>query len=251
MLVSYCSLGKVMPAGFDPHMQKLVGSKPNCRGRWVASSSIASTPTRNIRTPFRPALPSGRIVRLDVSKAARMPGVRAVVTAADALGKIGIGIADHPLFARDLIRYDGEPLAAIAADTLIQAKAALAAIDVEVAPLPAVLTMAEALAPEAPLVHPDWREHEILLAGGAREGNIAWEATVVRGDVDAAFARPDAVIVDSAFRVGRQNHVAFEPRAVVASYALARGGYDRREWPGVGGKGWDRSARKALARCRS
>src|SRR5260370_29956310 len=171
---------------------------------------------------LRASVPSGRIVRLDVSRAARMPGVRAIVTAADAPGKIGIGIADHPLFARDLIRYDGEPLAAIAADTLIQARDALAAIDVEVEPLPAVLSMAEALAPKTPLVHPDSREHQILLAGGARAGNIAWEATVVRGDVDAAFARPDLVIVDSAFRVGRQNHVAFEPRAVVASYEDGR-----------------------------
>src|SRR5713226_1362649 len=131
---------------------------------------------------LRASVPSGRIVRLDVSRAARMPGVRAVVTAADAPGKIGIGIADHPLFARDLIRYDGEPLAAIAADTFVQAKAALATIDVEVEPLPAVLTMAEAIAPEAQLVHPDWREHEVLLAGGAREGNIAWEATVRRSE---------------------------------------------------------------------
>ncbi len=171
---------------------------------------------------LRASVPSGRIVRLDSCRAARMPGVRAIVTAADAPGKIGIGIADHPLFARDLIRYDGEPLAAVAADTLIQARDALAAIDVEIEPLPAVLTMAEALAPNTPLVHPDWREHEILFAGGTREGNIAWEATVVRGDVDAAFARPDVVIVDSAFRVGRQNHVAFEPRAVVASYEDGR-----------------------------
>src|ERR1700675_188259 len=173
-------------------------------------------------TVLRASVPSGRIVRLNVSKAARMPGVRAVVTAGGAPGKIGIGLPDPPLFARDLIRYDGEPLAAVAADTFIQATAALAAIDVEVEPLPAVITMAEAIAPEAPLVHPDWREHEVLLAGGAREGNIAWEATVVRGDVDAAFARSDVVIVDSAFRVGRQNHVAFEPRAVVANYEDGR-----------------------------
>ena len=53
-----------------------------------------------------------------------MPGVRAIVTAADAPGMIGIGIADHPLFARDVIRYDGEPLAAVAAVTLAQAQAA-------------------------------------------------------------------------------------------------------------------------------
>src|SRR5258708_17860798 len=111
---------------------------------------------------LRASVPSGRIVRLDVSRAARMPGVRAIVTAADAPGKIGIGIADHPLFARDLIRDDGEPLAAIAADTLIQARDARAAIDREGEPLPAVLTMTRALTPEAPLVHLDWREHQIL-----------------------------------------------------------------------------------------
>ncbi|CAN7209050.1 xanthine dehydrogenase family protein molybdopterin-binding subunit [Bradyrhizobium sp. LjRoot220] len=171
---------------------------------------------------LRAGVPSGRILRLNTTMAARMPGVRAIVTAADAPGTIGIGIADHPLFARDVIRYDGEPLAAIAADTFAQAQAALAAIEVEIAPLPAVLTMAGALAPEAPLVHPDWRAYEVLFEGGAREGNVAWEATVVRGDVDGAFARTDVEIIESTFRVGRQNHVAFEPRAVVASYEDGR-----------------------------
>ncbi|MCP3414339.1 xanthine dehydrogenase family protein molybdopterin-binding subunit [Bradyrhizobium brasilense] len=171
---------------------------------------------------LRAGLPSGRIIRLDTSRAARMPGVRAIVTASDAPGMIGIGIADHPLFARDVIRYDGEPLAAVAAVTLAQAQAALAAIDVEIEQLPAILTMAEALAPDARLVHPDWRSYEVLLEGGARAGNVAWEATVVRGDVDAAFARPDVEIVESFYRVGRQNHVAFEPRAVVASYEDGR-----------------------------
>ena len=171
---------------------------------------------------LRAGVPSGRIIRLDTSRAARMPGVRAIVTAADAPGMIGIGIADHPLFARDVVRYDGEPLAAVAAVTLAQAQAALAAIDVEIEPLPAMLTMAEALAPEAPLVHPGWRDYAVLVEGGAREGNVAWEATVVRGDVDAAFGRPDVKIIESNFRVGRQNHVAFEPRAVVASYEDGR-----------------------------
>ncbi|WP_456668860.1 xanthine dehydrogenase family protein molybdopterin-binding subunit [Bradyrhizobium sp. USDA 3240] len=171
---------------------------------------------------LRAGVPAGRIIRLDTSRAARMPGVRAIVTAADAPGMIGIGIADHPLFARDVIRYDGEPLAAVAAATLAQAQAALAAIEVEIEPFPAVLTMADALASGAPLVHPDWRSYEVLLEGSARGGNVAWEATVVRGDVDAAFARPDVEIVESCFRVGRQNHVAFEPRAVVASYEDGR-----------------------------
>ena len=74
--------------------------------------------------------------------------------------------------------------------------------------------MADALAPDAPLVHPDWQDYEVLFEGGARAGNVAWEATVVRGDVDAAFSREDVEIVESSFRVGRQNHLSFEPRAV-------------------------------------
>src|SRR5260370_12140628 len=96
---------------------------------------------------LRASVPSGRIVRLDVSSAARMPGVRAIVTAADAPGKIGIGIADHPLFARALIRYDGDPLTAIAADTLIPARHPLPAIAVDLATLPPVRSTADALVP--------------------------------------------------------------------------------------------------------
>lgn len=122
-----------------------------------------------------------------------MPYVRAIASADDAPGMHGIGIADHPLFARDVIRYDGEPIAAVAAGTLEQAKAAAAAIILE-----------------------------LELEGAARGGNVAWEAKVVGGDTDAAFARPDVEIIDSCFRVGRQNRVPFEPRAVVASFEDGR-----------------------------
>lgn len=171
---------------------------------------------------LRAAAPSAKILRIDATEARRMPGVRAIVSAVDAPGRHGIGIADHPLFATGFIRYDGEPIAAVAAETLAQAQAAAAAIVVEIELLPAVISMADAMASGAPLVHPDWRGYEVLLEGGARAGNIAWEATVVRGDVDAAFARKDVTIVESAFRVGRQNHLSFEPRAVIASFEDGR-----------------------------
>jgi CO/xanthine dehydrogenase Mo-binding subunit len=170
----------------------------------------------------RAQVPAARILRIDVSAARAMPGVRAVVTAADAPFRHGIGIADHPLFATELIRYDGEPIAAIAAETQAQAEAAAAAILVETESLPAVLSMADALAPKAPLVHPEWRDYEVLFEGAARSGNVAWEATVERGDIDAAFARTDVKIVESTFRVGRQNHLSLEPRAVVASFEDGR-----------------------------
>ena len=171
---------------------------------------------------LRATVQSARILRLDVAAARKLPGVRAIVSDIDAPGRHGIGVADEVLFARDLIRFVGEPIAAIAAETYAQAQAAARAIVLELELLPAVTTMEQALAPGAPLVHPDWQDHEVLFEGGAREGNVAWEATVVRGDTDAAFARADVRIVESSFRVARQNHLSFEPRAVIASYEDGR-----------------------------
>jgi CO/xanthine dehydrogenase Mo-binding subunit len=171
---------------------------------------------------LRSTVPSARIVSIDATAARKMPGVRAIAMADDAPGRHGIGLADHPLFATGIIRYDGEPLAAVAADTLAQAEAAAAAIVVELELTPAVITMEDALAKGAPLVHPGWKSYEVLLEGADRAGNIAWEATVVRGDTEAAFAREDVRIVESCFRNGRQNHLSFEPRAVVASFEDGR-----------------------------
>ncbi|HET7741034.1 MAG TPA: molybdopterin cofactor-binding domain-containing protein, partial [Mycobacterium sp.] len=71
-------------------------------------------------------------------------------------------------------------------------------------------------------IHPDWPGYELLAGDGARKGNVSWEATVVRGDVDAAFARDDVIVVETLYRAGRQNQTAFEPRAVLASYERGR-----------------------------
>ncbi|GKX36083.1 MAG: aldehyde oxidase [Rhizobiaceae bacterium MnEN-MB40S] len=171
---------------------------------------------------FRSKIAAGRIVRLDVEAACRAPGVRAVVTAADAPGQFGLGIADHTIFASDTIRHHGEPIAAIAADSLQQAKAAMDLIELDVEPLPALLTVEAALAKNAREIHSDWKNYEILLEGAKRGGNVAWEATVERGDTDAAFARDDVTIVEGCYRVGRQSHVPFEPRAVNARYEDGR-----------------------------
>ncbi|MEI4262066.1 xanthine dehydrogenase family protein molybdopterin-binding subunit [Roseovarius sp. D0-M9] len=165
---------------------------------------------------------AGRIERLDTAAARAMPGVRAIATAADAPGLHGLGIADHPIFARDVVRYHGEPLAAIAADTLAQAQAAAKVIEVEIAPIAALLTMADALAPGARDIHAEWQDYEVLVPGANRGGNVAWEAGVTRGDTAAEFARDDVTIVEGCYRVGRQNHVSFEPRAVIASYEDGR-----------------------------
>lgn len=170
----------------------------------------------------RAQVAAARIRAIDVEPARRMPGVHAVVTAADAPGRYGIAVADHPLFAVDEVRYYGEPLAAIAAETPEQAAAAAEAVVIELEPLDPLITMAEALAPDAREIHRGWRDYEVLVEGGAREGNIAWEATVVRGDAEGAFARDDVTVVESSFRSGRQNQAPLEPRACVASYEDGR-----------------------------
>src|ERR1700691_1871944 len=82
---------------------------------------------------LRSKVASGRIVRLNVDKARKMPGVRGLVTASDVPDVLaGWIIRDTPMFARDRIRYVGEPIAAIAADTLDEARRALDVIEVEI-----------------------------------------------------------------------------------------------------------------------
>ena len=121
---------------------------------------------------FRSAEPHARLVRIDTARAAAMPGVRAVITAADAADvRYGAAVKDEPVFARDVVRYVGQPLAAVAAATLEAAEAALAAIEAVYEPLPPVLDLAAALAPGAPLVHEGWRSYAAIPIL-QRDGNV-------------------------------------------------------------------------------
>src|SRR5262249_30793771 len=94
---------------------------------------------------LRSSVPAGRIVRLDTTRAEAMPGVHAVATAADAPGRSGWVVKDAILFATDRVTYVGEPIAAVAAETLGQAWAAAAAIEFEIEPEPSVTDIESAL----------------------------------------------------------------------------------------------------------
>jgi CO/xanthine dehydrogenase Mo-binding subunit len=171
---------------------------------------------------LRSAVPAARIVAIDTSKAEAMPGVRAIATASDAPGRSGMFFAlkDQTLFASDQVRYIGEPLAAVAADTWPEAAAALAAIEVTLEPLEPVLDPEQALAEGARLIHPDWESYQTLIPA-PRGGNLAWEARIDRGDVDAAFRKADLVVEDE-FRAQRQHQSSIEPHAVVARFEDGR-----------------------------
>jgi CO/xanthine dehydrogenase Mo-binding subunit len=171
---------------------------------------------------LRSAVPAAQIVSVDTAKAEAMPGVRAIATAADAPGRSGMFFAlkDQTLFATGQVRYVGEPLAAVAADTDAEAEAALAAIEVTLESLEPVLDPEQSLAGTARLIHPDWESYETLIPG-PRGGNLAWEARIGRGDVDGAFEQAHLIVQDE-FRAQRQHQSSIEPHAVLARFTDGR-----------------------------
>ncbi len=166
---------------------------------------------------LRSTLPHARIIRLDVTRAGALPGVRAVITAADVPDvRYGGGLKDETAFAKDKVRYIGQPVAAVAAVTPEAAEAALAAIDVVYEPLPAVLDLEEALAPGAPLIHEAWESYTAIPILH-REGNVCNRARIVAGDVERGFEEADRVF-EHRFRTGMVHQGYTEPRAAVASW---------------------------------
>ena len=150
--------------------------------------------------------PHARIVSIDISGAAALPGVKAVVTGADtAQRKWGCFRPDLYPLAIAKVRYVGDEVAAVAATTPEIARAAVDLIKVEYEVLPAALSMDEALAPGAPLVHDD------------TAGNVAHHFAFERGDVDAGFKASD-VIVEGTWQSARQWHAALETIGCVAHW---------------------------------
>ena len=170
---------------------------------------------------LRAPVAAARILAVRTERAVALPGVHAIVTAADVPAVTsGWVLKDQPVFARDQVCYIGEPVAAVAADSERQAAAAVAAIELELEPLAPVLDTTAALARGARLVHPDWESYPAI-APGSRDGNIAWEATLDRGDVEAAFAAAHRVIEDT-FTTQRQHQSPIEPHVAVARFENGR-----------------------------
>jgi RHS repeat-associated protein len=171
---------------------------------------------------FRSPVARGRIVRLDVERSRTLPGVWAVLTASDApTTRSGLAIRDQLLFASDLITHEGEAIAAVAAETPEAARAALAAIEIEIEELSPVVDLDAALADDSPLVHPEWESFEPVGSDFPRRGNLCAEMVSDPGGVDEIFASA-ARIVEGEYRAGRQYQAYLEPRGVVATFESGR-----------------------------
>jgi carbon-monoxide dehydrogenase large subunit len=163
-----------------------------------------------------------RIRKIDTSRAKTAPGVIAVFTAADTEAALkpmpcawlvpnaDLKVATYPQLARDVVRYVGDCVAVVVADSRYQAQDALELIDVDYEPLPAVVDPQKSTAKGAPQIHADI------------PGNQAFHWVVAGGDVDAAFAKADVIVRD---RIIQQRLIptAMETRSAVAKWNSATG----------------------------
>jgi len=154
--------------------------------------------------------PHARILSIDTTAAEAAPGVVAVFTAKDVpVNEYGLIMPDQPVLCgpgsnkegADVVRFVGDQVALVLAETEAQATAALDLIQVEYEDLPVVTDPLEALKPDSPLVHPE-----------RGDDNLVLEYHIRKGDIEDGFAQADA-IVESTYRTPMQEHAYLQPEA--------------------------------------
>lgn len=155
---------------------------------------------------LRSQYPHARLVKVDVSRASALPGVVAVLTADDIPGRKDCGVheIDWPVLCYDKVRYVGDAIALVVAESEEIAGQALKLIDVAYEPLPVVTGPKEAAQPDAPVLHE-----------GREQGNLLAHFHLEHGDVAAGFAAAD-VIVEREYRTQTVEHAFVEPEAGLA-----------------------------------
>ncbi|MBC7220066.1 xanthine dehydrogenase family protein [Candidatus Bipolaricaulota bacterium] len=157
---------------------------------------------------IRSERPHARIRAVDLAEVAASPGVVGTVTAADVPGEniVPVIYRDMPLLAAGVVRYVGEPIALVAAETREAAEEAAPRARVGYDDLPAVFDPQQALAPDAP---------QVAVPYAAEGGNVFNHMVIRKGDVGKGFADAD-VIVEGEYEVGYQEHAYLEPQGVIA-----------------------------------
>ena len=152
----------------------------------------------------RSSVPHAKIVSLDYSTAEKMPGVAAVMTAKDIKGtnRIKQYRPDQPVLCEDRVRFIGDPMVAVAAETKEQAAAAAAAIKVELEPLPVLGSVEEAMAEGAIQIHDEYP-------------NICYDQPQIKGDAEAALAE-SAAVIEGYFATQLNHQAPLETEATAA-----------------------------------
>ena len=163
-------------------------------------------------------IPHGKIKNIDTSEAEKIPGVVAIITGKDVPDVMHAGyIEDRYILAKDIVRYIGDPVAAVAATSESAAYAALDAIKVEYEELPFVLDIEEAYSTECPVrVHENLEhyttiaKHNVCFGYEADHPNQILHRRVRHGEVEKGFAEAD-YIIEGEYRMPRAHPSAMEP----------------------------------------
>lgn len=164
---------------------------------------------------LRSPIPSGRIKRIDASRARQLRGVKAVVSGEDVTGlKIGRRLYDMPILADGVVRFIGEKVAAVAAESEMIAEQALELIEVEYEELEPVLDPVKAMEPSAPIIHPDVVTYKGLPDKLAAPSNDFIYKTWKKGDLGIGFKQAD-LIVENTFTTNQVHQAYIEPHSCV------------------------------------
>jgi len=167
----------------------------------------------------RSPIASGKIKRIDASKALGLRGVHAVVTGEDCTGlKIGRRLYDMPILADGEVRFIGEKVAAVAADTELIAEEAVSLIDVEYEETEPILDPVETMKPGARLIHPDVANYKGLPKPLKEPSNDFIYITWGRGDIESGFRQAD-IIVENTFTTSPVHQSYIEPHSCVVKVA--------------------------------
>ena len=174
-----------------------------------------------LRSPY----PHAVIKSIDTRKAQELRGVRVILTGNDLpQEKWGGSVFDQSILARRIVRYIGDPVAAVAADTVEAAERAIQLIDVAYEPLPAVFSIEEAFQKSPPaLVHPDLPNY---LTGRFPKPhrvpdrpNVCHHRKIRHGDTEAGF-REAEIVVENRFEIPRVQHCPLEPHIGIAKVGI-------------------------------
>ena len=162
---------------------------------------------------LRSPLPHARILNIEASRALSLPGVKAVVTAADMKTTlVGATLRDMPVMARDRVRFIGEEIAAVAAVDADTAEEAMQLIDVQYEDLPAVFDPLEAMKPEAPILHPDYPTYKGPKTMALELKNVQTLVRGGKGEIEKGFAESDYVF-EKTYRTQLVHQGYIEPYA--------------------------------------
>lgn len=168
-----------------------------------------------LRSPY----PHAVITRIEVSQPRALPGVRAVITGQDVADTLfGRRMRDMPVLARDRVRFVGERVAAVAAESREIAEEAIGLIEVEYEPLPAVFDPLEAMEPGAPRVHESIAGYVNHPEPLPEIPNVYSLATERKGDLESGFRESDRIF-EQAFRTQSNHQGYLEPHACIAHVA--------------------------------